>query len=118
MGFWFFMMASNLLLPVLMIIIGKVFVKRPPRTINGIYGYRTRRSMKNQDTWLFAHLYCGKLWQKIGWCMFPLAIVAMFPVVGKNDDIVGGMGVLVITAECIAMLASIFLTERALGKRY
>lgn len=118
MGFWFFMTVSNLLLPVLMIIIGTVFVKRPPRTINGIYGYRTRRSMQNQDTWKFAHLYCGKVWQKLGWCMLPLSIAVMFPVVGKNDDVVGGMGVVVITVECMAMLVSILLTERALGKRY
>lgn len=61
MTFWMFMMICNLLIPVCMIIIGKVFSKNPPKTINGVYGYRTAMSMKNKDTWNFAQLYCGRL---------------------------------------------------------
>lgn len=117
MGFWVFMTVSNLILPVLMIVIGKVFVKNPPKTINHIYGYRTRRSMKNQDTWDFAHLYCGKLWWKIGWVMLPLSVVSMLPVVGKRDDIVGGVGGVIVTAECVVLLMTILLVERALKKK-
>ncbi|GAA0071176.1 SdpC immunity protein SpdL [Clostridium sardiniense] len=33
------------------IIIGFIFKAFPPQKINGIYGYRTPSSMKNQDTW-------------------------------------------------------------------
>lgn len=83
MGFWFFMTICNLLLPVLMIVLGKAFVKNPPKTINCIVGYRTSRSMKNQDTWNFAHLYCGNLWWKIGWGMLPLSVISMLPAMGK-----------------------------------
>ena len=43
--------------------------KHCPKHINGMLGYRTTRSMKNMDTWKFAHDYCGKLWWKIGWVM-------------------------------------------------
>ena len=100
-----------------MIAFGKVFVKNPPKTINNIYGYRTHRSMKNQDMWNFAHLYCGKLWWKAGWIMMPLSIVIMLPAIGKNDNIVGGMGAMVVTAECIVMLVTILLVERALAKK-
>lgn len=117
MGFWFFMTICNLLLPALMIVIGKVFVKHPPRKINWAYGYRTRRSMKNQDAWDYAHLYCGKLWWKIGWVMLPLSMISMLPVIGKNEGTVGGVGAVVETVECIMMLVSIFLVERALRQR-
>ncbi len=117
MGFWLFMTVSNLILPVLMIVLGKVFIKNPPKQINGIYGYRTRRSMKNQDTWNYAHLYCGKLWHKTGWAMLPVSIIVMLSAIGKSDDIVGVVGGLVITVECIVMVASILLTERALVKQ-
>ena len=118
MGFWFFMTICNLILPILMIVIGKVFVKNPPKNINYIVGYRTSRSMKNQDTWNFAHLYCGKLWWKIGWAMLPLSVIGMLPVIGKNDDIVGGVGAVVVTAECIALFVTIFFVERALVKEF
>jgi uncharacterized membrane protein len=33
---------------------------RPPRKINKIYGYRTNMSMKNKDTWDYAHRFYGK----------------------------------------------------------
>lgn len=115
MGFWIFMTVSNLLLPVLMIVVGKVFIKNPPGKINGIYGYRTRRSMRNQAAWDFSHLYCGKLWRKFGWFMLPVSMIVMLPVIGKSDDIVGVVGGVVITAECIVMLVSILLTEKALA---
>ncbi len=118
MGFWIFMTASNLLLPVLMIVIGKVFIKNPPRQINGIYGYRTRRSMRNQTAWVFSHLYCGKLWRKFGWVMLPVSMIVMLPVIGKSDGIVGVVGGVVVTAECMVMLVSILLTEKALAKQF
>ena len=118
MGFWIFLTICNLMIPALMIVIGKVFIKNPPKTINGIYGYRTSRSRKNQDTWDFAHLYCGKLWWKIGWVMLPLAVIGMLPVIKKNDNIVGGVSAAVIMVECIAMFMTIFLVERALAKKF
>ena len=118
MGFWIFLTICNLMIPALMIVIGKVFIKNPPKTINGIYGYRTSRSRKNQDTWNFAHLFCGKLWWKIGWVMLPLAVISMLPVIKKNDNIVGGVSAAVIMVECIAMFMTIFLVERALAKKF
>ena len=118
MGFWIFLTICNLLLPALMIVLGKEFIKNPPKTINGIYGYRTPRSKKNQDTWNFAHLYCGQLWWKIGWVMLPLAVIGMLPAIKKNDNIVGVMGTVVIIAECIVLFASIFFVERALVKKF
>ena len=64
MWFWYFMFVSNLLTPLLMIVIGHIMWKHSPQNINTIFGYRTKRSMKNMDTWKFAHEYCGKLcWQ-------------------------------------------------------
>ncbi len=112
------MTVSNLILPVLMIVLGKVFIKKPPTQINGFYGYRTRRSMKNQAAWDFSHLYCGKLWRKMGWFMLPVSMIVMIPAFGKSDDIVGAVGGVVVTAECMVMLVSILLTEKALAKQF
>lgn len=118
MGFWIFMMICNLLIPVIMIVIGMVFVNHPPKSINGIYGYRTTMSMKNMDTWNFAHLYCGKLWRKIGWIMLPISIVVMIPLLGKSDNIIGIWGGVLETVECIILIAAIFPVERALKKNF
>ena len=70
MGFWIFMLIVNLLIPIVMMGLGSRFVKTPPKTINFIYGYRTSMSMKNKDTWIFAHNYIGELWRITGSIMF------------------------------------------------
>ena len=49
MGFWIFMLVMDLLIPVTMVFIGKRFQKKPPKEINGIYGYRTAMSMKMES---------------------------------------------------------------------
>lgn len=118
MGFWIFMTFCNLMIPGMMIIIGRVFEKNPPKTINGVYGYRTNMSRKNQDTWDFAHKYCGQLWWKIGWIMLFLAIVAMLPLIGKNDDVVGLWGGVIAMVECVLLIAGIFPVEKALKKNF
>ena len=66
MGFWIFMLAMDLILPLSMVFLGRYFVRHAPGNINMLFGYRTARSMKNQDTWQFAHRYFGKLWYKMG----------------------------------------------------
>jgi len=116
--FWVFMVISNLIVPLLMIGVGRMMMVNPPKTINRVFGYRTSRSMKNQETWDFAQVYCGKLWWKIGWIMLPFSIVGMIPVIGKDDDFVGGIGAVVITVECIILFLSIFFVEKALVKKF
>lgn len=118
MGFWIFMTISNLLIPILMIVMGKILIKNPPKRINGIYGYRTSRSRKNKEAWDFAQRYCGKLWWKTGWVMLPLSVISMLPAMGKSDDMIGGLGGAVITVECVIMVATVVFVERALTKKF
>lgn len=66
MGFWIFMFLMTLWMPLTMIGFGRYFQKKAPKEINAAFGYRTKRSMKNRDTWTFAHNYFGKLWHICG----------------------------------------------------
>ena len=50
MGFWIFMLIMDLLLPFTMIGFGRYFMKKAPKEINSVFGYRTSMSMKNKDT--------------------------------------------------------------------
>ena len=50
MCFWLFMLICDLLVPIIMIVGGRIMWKHCPKHINGIYGYRTTRSMKNLHT--------------------------------------------------------------------
>lgn len=117
-GFWVFMLCMDLLIPLFMVGFGAIFLKHPPREINGIYGYRTSRSMASQETWDYAHAYFGKLWFIIGIIMLILCIPAMLPCLGKDDGAVGLWGGILSGAECVFMILPIIPTEIALKRRF
>lgn len=118
MWFWWFMLICDLLIPVLMIIFGRMMWKHAPRKINGIVGYRTKRSMQSTETWKYAHDYCGRLWWKIGWIMLPISAVAYLPVYHCSDNEIGTVGSILCTLQVVMLLIPVFLTERALKKKF
>lgn len=118
MGFWVAMFICNLLVPLLMVVFGRIMYKHAPKSINGIYGYRTSMSMKNEDTWKFAHDYCGRLWYKIGLIMLIPSVLVQLPFVKSSTDTIGIMTVVLETVQICVMIASIFPTEKALRKTF
>ena len=118
MGFSIFMFVCNLLIPVLMIVAGRMMWKNPPKSINGVYGYRTTMSMKNMDTWKFAHEHSGKIWWKVGWIMLIPTILIQLPFMKSNEDIVGTVGAILCTIQCVVLIAAIFPTEKALKANF
>ena len=118
MGFWIFMLIMNLLIPIMMLGFGWVFLHRAPKTINGAYGYRTAMSMKNQDTWDFAHKYAGVLWFKWGKWLLVISAVIMLLVTGKNEDMVGSVGGVLCMVQCVPLIYVIVPTERALKQNF
>jgi uncharacterized membrane protein len=118
MGFWIFMTVMNLLLPFTMIVIGHIFMKKPPKEINHLVGYRTTMSMKNKDTWEFAHQHCGKNWKIAGiWMLVPSALVMLF-FLGKDIQTVGEFGSVVIGVQTVILMGSLIPTEIALRKNF
>lgn len=118
MGFWIFMTCMNLLIPLIMLIIGVVFLVRPPKNINNYYGYRTHRSMINLDTWNFAHKYCGKIWIVIGSIMLPICLVIMLLIMKEDNSIVGALGAFITIIEIVPLIYSINPVEKALKKNF
>lgn len=59
-------------------VLGKYFLKNAPKEINAAFGYRTSMSMKNRDTWVFAHNYCGKIWFFGGLILLPVSTIVMY----------------------------------------
>lgn len=54
MWFWWFILICDCIIPVLMIIAGRMMWKHCPKKINGIVGYRTKMSMK---IWIHGNLH-------------------------------------------------------------
>lgn len=118
MGFWIFMLISDLLIPFMMIAFGKCFMKKAPNKINAVFGYRTSMSMKNKDTWEFANKYGAKVWYICGIFMLPITVIPMLLVIGKSTDCVGIVGGIICGAQLILLIGTIFPTEMALRKNF
>ena len=118
MLFWLFCLAMSLLIPVTMIALGRRFLTHPPRKINGSYGYRTTRSMKNQQTWDFAHQTCGRLWVRMGLILRPVSAAAMLPALGRAIETVSLFCIVICVVQVVVMLFSIFPVERALKRQF
>ncbi len=108
MAFWLFFTAMDLLIPGIMVGIGTRFLKHPPGTINAWYGYRTARSMKNQETW---DLRLGKL-------SFLPALLAAVLTFGRGIETVSVASIVVVTIQTLALIGSIFPVERALKRKF
>lgn len=118
MWFWWFTMGCNLIIPIILIIAGRMMWKHCPQKINAIYGYRTTRSMKNMDTWKFAHDFCGRLWWKIGWISLIPSGVILIPFYNKSEDTIGIVGTVICMLQLAALIISIFPTESALKRSF
>lgn len=118
MWFWWFMLGCDLLVPAIMIIAGWSMWKHCPKKVNMAIGYRTKRSMKNMDTWQFAHEYCGKLWWRIGWVMLALSVLVQIPNMHSSEDRIGTMGGILCTVQTMFLMFSIVPTEAALRRRF
>ncbi len=117
-AFWVFMLIVDLLVPLTMIGFGRLFLTKAPKNINAAFGYRTTMSMKNRDTWDFAHKYCGKLWFWLGLVLVPLSVIPLLFVLGKEIDTIAAVGTVVCFVQLVPLVGSIIPTEIALKKTF
>ncbi len=115
---WIFMFLCDLLCPLIMVIAGVSSLKGGPKKINIWVGYRTEMSMKNEETWRFAHRYFGKLWLIWGTVMLVLTVIPFLFLFGQSETVVAVVGLILCTVQCVVLIASIFPTEAALKKHF
>ena len=120
MNFWIFMFVMNLLIPLVMIIYGRIFEKKPPKIARSkfAFGYRTVMSMRNEETWEYAHRFFGKLWFRFGIAVGLISIIVLFFFIGKDKDTVGFAGMIICYVQLVAMLLPVIPTELALRRRF
>lgn len=118
MGYAVFLFLCNLLIPALMIILGRWMHKNPPKKINSLCGYRTSMSMKNMDTWNFAHELCGRLWWKTGWLILIPSIAVQLPFLRMDEDTLAIVTLILNTLQVIALFPPIVITEKALKRTF
>jgi len=118
MGIWFMMLGFNLLIPVIMLIAGRLMCKNAPKNVNWIIGYRTAMSTKNEDTWAFAHKVAGAFWWKWGWITLAITAIAMLLLLGQSVELVSTVGCVLMFLQLIPVIAVIPHTEKALRNAF
>ena len=118
MGFWIFMFIMVLLIPLTMIFFGWLLFRKTPKEINYVYGYRTKRSMMNEETWRFANQYFGKVWYLCGLILAPLSVIAIALVFGKGPGTVGPVGGIITMLQMLPLIGAIVTTESELKKNF
>ena len=117
-GVWIFMLIMLLVMPITMIILGTYLSNHVPEKINATFGYRTKRAMRNKDTWNFANHYGGQVWRRIGIVSLPATIAAMIFCFGKGVNYVGCFGLIIVMIQIIFLIMTVFFVESALKKYF
>lgn len=118
MRFWIFILVMNLLIPITMTVFGKRYMHYPPKNINKLHGYRTSLSMKNEETWAFAHKYSGRIWTVFGSILLPSTLLIMLSTLEKDENMIGKIGFIICMVQLIFLIAAVPLTEIALRKQF
>jgi len=86
-----------------------------PRKPNWIMGYRTKRALKNQDTWVFAHKHFGKQMIIFGLVYVALLITRFFLF---DNDASTWIYWVIVAAQVVSVLLALIPTEIALRKKF
>ena len=86
-----------------------ITMKFPPKKINGIYGYRTSRSMKSQENWDIAQRYSSRLMLKQGMGM--LAIGGLLIALPLTEEVSAVISIALLIVSVIVLFVQ---TEKKL----
>lgn len=95
----------------LILFLSWIFYKRPPKNINSFYGYRTLRSMKNQQMWDEANRYSAIFSIKLN--LYCLALPFLGYLFYPQENILVSM-----LGHSLLLLLIILFTERHLKERF
>lgn len=109
---------SNIAIPslytgVVFAALGSLLYYSPPSEINGLIGYRTKRSMKSQERWDFSQKYSSKIMGFCGLGLIVLSLLSYFIPVDIGVKQIGGVSLLLLSAVYM-----IVRTEMALSKKF
>lgn len=104
---------TGFLCGVVFFIMGGIMYKWPPKSINGLYGYRTGSSMRSQERWDFAQRFSAIQMMRAGGALAVAGL--LMAVLQMGIEVITTVG-MVLLFVCTAYL--LFSTERAIKKEF
>ncbi len=116
MGFNLLMVIVVSFVPIEMIIFGNMFLKNPPKKPNWAFGYRTKFSVKSQETWDFSQNLIGKYWKTLGLVLLPLSNATLAIISGYDIDTIGKVVGVIEIVQCLFMIGATVAVSSKLKK--
>lgn len=112
------MLISVAFIPLLLIVIGKIFEKYPSKEPNIAIGFRTKLSMMNKETWDYAQRLFPKVWISLGRTLLPLSLIILFLLYSEDKDYTGNLALIFMLVQVVLMLGSILYVNLKLKKAF
>lgn len=116
MGFNLIMVIAVSFVPIVMIIFGNMFLKNPPKKPNWAFGYRTKFSVKSQETWDFSQNLIGKYWKTLGLVLLPISNATLAIMNGCDIDTIGKVVGVIEIVQCLFMIGATVAVSSKLKK--
>ena len=113
-----FYLFTNLLIPIICIIVGVTLVFFTPKKINSFIGYRTTRSMKNNETWKFAQKHSGLIQLILGIILFIITIIIYYYYQDATVSTLSTLHTVFTIIQLLVLICSIIPTEIILKKKF
>lgn len=99
----------DLIFPVLLIILGIIYLVNPPKKKESRFSYRTKASLKNDLNWKKAHHLLGFYWLLIGGLLLIFSLILAF--IPMHAFIRSSI---LLTTSIFAVLLSVIIIEKKL----
>jgi len=106
-----------LICPLMMLVYGIRFTRFQPKR-EGICGVRIKEALENDETWDFAHQYCGQMWENMGIIMACIVVAAMMILFRFNELVIAVSGVVIVFVQFILFVLSFAFVSKAIVKKF
>ena len=113
-----FLIICTLLIPAVQLLAGWAMRFHAPKKINAWVGYRTERSMQNEESWKFANQYCGRLWMLFGAAMLVVSVASCISLRFVSEKTAALLAAVAVSVQTAELLLTLFPVERALKKKF
>ncbi len=105
-----------LIVGILLFLAAIIFKRYPPPTINGLYGYRTRRSMSSPEAWVFAQKKAAGLMLRLATFMLISGVISLF--VNSREWSKWWIPVILLAIVFVGFAVLFYKVEKALRKQF
>ena len=118
MEIWWIMLFMVLIVPVLMILSGKLMQNKFSVSSDHSKGFRSELACRNHETWGFANRYCGRLCFNYGIVLLAVSLAGHLLVYSRSVSAQLITDIAMILGQTVFFINAVLATQDALKKKF